>query len=99
MTVETCNSDVGIVEAAHRFKPDLILLDVMMPDVDGPTAFRQLQKVPELSSIPVVFITAKVVGGDITEFLELGAVDAISKPYDPFKLPEMVKEILSKSSP
>jgi CheY-like chemotaxis protein len=99
MTVETCNSGVGIVEVAHRFKPDLILLDVMMPDVDGPTAFRQLQKVPELSYIPVVFITAKVVGGDITEFLELGAVDVISKPYDPFKLPEMVKEILSKSSP
>jgi two-component system OmpR family response regulator len=76
MTVETCESGVDVVERVLQFQPDLILLDVKMPNVDGPTALGQLRQVPELISIPVVFITAKVMKEEVAEFRELGAVDS-----------------------
>jgi len=93
MKVETCDSGVNVVEKAHEFKPDLILLDVMMPNVDGPTALGQLRQVPELSKIPVVFITAKVMKEEVAEFRELGAVDIIEKPFDPQSLTEQINAI------
>jgi len=93
MTVETCESGVGVVEKALQFLPDLILLDVMMPNVDGPTALGQLRQVPELISIPVIFITAKVMKEEVAEFRELGAVDIIEKPFDPQSLTEKINEI------
>ena len=93
MTVETCESGVDVVEKAQQFKPDLILLDVMMPNVDGPAALGQLRKVPELISIPVIFITAKVMKEEDAEFRELGAVDIIEKPFDPQSLTEKINEI------
>jgi two-component system, OmpR family, response regulator len=96
MTVETCDSGLDVVEKSLRSKPDLILLDVMMPGVDGPNAFRQLREVPELNSIPVVFITAKAQPREISQLLELGAFDVILKPFDPVKLPERLKEIWSE---
>lgn len=97
MEVETCESGVDVVEKAHAFKPDLILLDVMMPNVDGPTALGQLRKVPELSKIPVVFITAKVMKEEVAEFRELGAVDIIEKPFDPQSLTEQISAIWDNS--
>ncbi|MBT3765781.1 MAG: response regulator [Rhodospirillaceae bacterium] len=93
MTVETCESGVDVVEKALQFLPDLILLDVMMPNVDGPTALGQLRQVPELISIPVIFITAKVMKEEVAEFRELGAVDIIEKPFDPQSLTEKINEI------
>ena len=93
MTVETCESGVDVVEKALQFLPDLILLDVMMPNVDGPTALGQLRQVPELISIPVIFITAKVMKEEDAEFRELGAVDIIEKPFDPQNLTEQINKI------
>ena len=81
------------LEVIEKNKPDLILLDVMMPNVDGPTALGQLRQVPELISIPVIFITAKVMKEEVAEFRELGAVDIIEKPFDPQSLTEKINEI------
>jgi two-component system OmpR family response regulator len=93
LTVETCESGAQVVEIARRFQPDLILLDVMMPNVDGPTALAALQKIPELSSIPVAFITAKVMREEVASFLKLGAIAVIGKPFDPQELTQKIIDI------
>jgi two-component system, OmpR family, response regulator len=94
--VETCESGAGIVEKAHAFKPDLFLLDVMMPDVDGIAALEAITSTPELKNIPVVFMTAKVQPGEIQRFRELGATDVLSKPFDPQELSANLQAIWEK---
>lgn len=73
--------------------PDLILLDVMMPDMDGPTTLAHLRERPDLADVPVVFITAKVQATEIEYFKSLGAVDVIAKPFDPVALAGQVQAI------
>ena len=81
--VDANESGVGIVENAKVFKPDIFLLDVMMPDVDGVAAFNALAGSPEFKSIPVVFMTAKVRPDELATFREMGVSDVIAKPFDP----------------
>lgn len=71
-------------------RPDVILMDVMMPDLDGPATFRLLQENPELRSIPVILLTAKVQPGDRRQFESLGVRGVIAKPFDPLTLPSEV---------
>lgn len=73
--------------------PDLILLDVMMPGMDGPTALEHLRTRPELADTPVIFITAKVQANEIEYFKSLGAVDVVAKPFDPVTLASQVQAI------
>ena len=82
------------IETATMFRPDLILLDVMMPELDGPSTFGLLQQSEETRHIPVIFLTAKVQAGDKRSLLALGARGIIAKPFDPLLLPEQVLEIL-----
>lgn len=65
---------------------DAILLDVMMPDMDGPTTYRRLQAEPSTKDIPVIFLTAKVQPADRRRFENLGVTCVIAKPFDPLKL-------------
>src|SRR5690606_21601982 len=67
-------------------KPDVILMDVMMPDLDGPSTFRLLQEDPAVRSIPVILLTAKVQTSDRRQFDELGVRGVIAKPFDPLSL-------------
>jgi len=83
----------GLKIAAEQ-KPDAILLDVMMPDMDGPSTFRNLQENEETKSIPVIFLTAKAQTREQRGFRELGAQGVISKPFDPLTLSDQVSEIL-----
>jgi CheY-like chemotaxis protein len=76
-----------------EFGPDLILLDVMMPVLDGPTTFQALREIPALSATPVVFMTAKVQTEEVAFYRELGAVDVIPKPFDPMTLADQIREI------
>lgn len=92
-TVKTCDSGKEAVEEAPKFQPDLIILDVMMPGMDGPKTLEELRKNPEINSVPVVFMTAKVQPQEITKYKELGAVDVIDKPFDPMTLSDKVKKI------
>jgi|TARA_Y100000031_G_scaffold62776_1_gene70636 CheY-like chemotaxis protein len=95
-TVEACASGEEACEVAPRFKPDLILLDVMMPIMDGPSTLRALRDDDETAQIPIVFMTAKVQKLEIAEFKKLGAIDVIEKPFDPMTLSDQVKAIWSK---
>jgi CheY-like chemotaxis protein len=94
LEVRTCASGVEGIDAAITWRPDLILLDVMMPGMDGPTVFRTLSSRPETQSIPVVFITARTQAQDVAGLRELGARGVLAKPFDPMSLADEVKAFL-----
>lgn len=75
-------------------QPEAILLDVMMPDMDGPATFRAMQSVPEIAHIPVLLLTAKVQGVDQRRFADLGVAAVLSKPFDPMTLAQQISEAL-----
>ena len=85
-TVEVCSRGRDALDAAPRFVPDLILLDVMMPGMDGPTTLQALRGLPGVGGVPVVFMTARVQQHEVDEYKQLGAVDVIRKPFDPMTL-------------
>jgi two-component system OmpR family response regulator len=91
-----CNSGREVLEKVKDVKPDLILLDVMMPEMDGPTTFMELKKQPDTASIPVIFMTAKTQAKEIARYEELGAVGVITKPFDPMTLTSQIKQLLGK---
>ena len=80
--VVLANSGLQGMERAEKDHPDAILLDVMMPAMDGPTTFLQLQKNPSTAKIPVILLTAKVQGSDQRRFAELGVAGILFKPFD-----------------
>jgi CheY-like chemotaxis protein len=96
MTVEVVGDPTLAIEAMTAFHPDLVMLDWMMPKMDGPTLFRQMKLRPETSALPVVFITAKASQRELDELLTLGAVGAISKPFSPKDLPGQLRAIWAK---
>ena len=73
--------------------PDIILMDVMMPVMDGPTALSKLKEDPKLNHLPVIFLTAKAMQSEIDRLWELGAVGVITKPFDPSTLFQEVQKI------
>ena len=94
--VKICSSGQEAVQSGPAFKPDLILLDVMMPGMDGPTTLQEMRKLPELSKIPVMFMTAKVQPQEVAHFKSLGAIEVIAKPFDPMKLSDLIKTAWAK---
>ncbi|NTU79820.1 MAG: response regulator [Chloroflexales bacterium] len=91
--VAVCSSGAEALVVAPSFAPDLVLLDVMMPVMDGPETLKQLRTVAATQSTPVVFMTAKVQRHEITHYLGLGAVNVIAKPFDPMTLASAITEI------
>src|SRR5215212_11717513 len=91
MTVEVVTDPLQAISVITTFKPDLVMLDWMMPGMDGPTLFRKMKEDPVTSGLPVVFITAKAQQRDIDELLALGAAGAISKPFSPKQLPDQLR--------
>jgi len=89
--VRGCNSGADGLAAAAEWRPDLILLDLMMPVMDGPTTLRHLRQNPQTADIPVVFMTARVQIQEIAYFKSLGATGVISKPFDPMTLAASVR--------
>jgi CheY-like chemotaxis protein len=96
MTVEVVGDPTMAIAAMNTFRPDLVMLDWMMPKLDGPALFRQMQSRPETKALPVVFITAKASQRDLDELMKMGAVATISKPFSPKDLPEQLREIWKK---
>ena len=94
--VKYCTNGKETLEAAKTFKPDLLLLDVMMPGMDGPETLQALRKLPELARTPVVFMTAKVQPQEVQGYMALGAMGVIAKPFDPMTLADQLREIWEK---
>ena len=93
MTVSVVSDPTQAIAVINEFRPDLVMLDWMMPVMDGPTLFRQMKLRPETSALPVVFITAKASQRDLDELKSLGAAGTISKPFSPKDLPEQLRAI------
>jgi two-component system OmpR family response regulator len=91
-TVRYCSDGRKVLEAVKDFIPDLLLLDVMMPEMDGPTTLRELRKIENCSMIPAIFMTAKIQADEIAEYKSLGAIDVIAKPFDPMTLAESINK-------
>lgn len=96
MTVSICSDPMKAIDTIVAFDPDLVMLDWMMPGMDGPTLFRKMKEKPETSALPVVFITAKASQGELDELLRMGAAGTISKPFSPKDLPDQLREIWAK---
>lgn len=95
--VETAGSGMAALERARRGDLDLILLDVMMPVMDGPAAFAALRKDEATRHIPVGFVTARTQQHEVAHFLDLGAVGVIAKPFDPMTLAIQVRRLCSRA--
>ncbi|PKF51868.1 response regulator [Enterovibrio nigricans] len=93
----SCSSGEEALEKAALSDPDLLLLDVMMPGMDGPTTLNHLRQIPHITSTPVIFMTAKVQPTEVKAYLECGALGVISKPFDPMGLADEIKTILKKA--
>jgi len=98
-TVETCSSGQEALDRAAGFAPDLILLDVMMPQMDGPTTYAKLRTQPAIAKVPVIFMTAKVQSHETQQYLDLGAVGVITKPFDPMALSDQIRAIWATTQP
>lgn len=83
----------GLIRAVS-YQPDAILLDVMMPGMDGPTTFRELRKNPATTHIPVLLLTAKVQASDQRSFAGLGVQAVLLKPFDPLTLSKQIAGVL-----
>ena len=91
--VQADTGRIGVDLAASE-KPDVILLDMTMPDMDGPSTLKALQTRPDTSAIPVIFLTARAMHHEKTALMQLGVKGIVTKPFDPTALATQVKEIL-----
>jgi CheY-like chemotaxis protein len=90
----TANSGAEGMAIAALERPDAILMDVMMPEVDGPTTFGKMQQNPTVANIPVLLLTAKVQGVDQRRFANLGVSAVLFKPFDPLTLAQQISDAL-----
>lgn len=88
-----CSNGREVLERAKDIQPDLILLDVMMPEMDGPTTLHELRKLEYYKSLPAIFMTAKIQADELAKYKEMGAIDVINKPFDPMTLADTIKTI------
>ncbi|GGC97021.1 response regulator [Vreelandella lutescens] len=91
--VKVCSSGEQALEEAVAYAPDMILLDVMMPGMDGPSTLMALRQLPSLEKIPVAFMTAKVQPHEVDQLIALGAESVIAKPFDPMTLANQVRTL------
>ena len=92
-TVKTCSSGEEALREAEAFAPDLLLLDVMMPGMDGPSTLAALRRLPSLAETPAIFMTAKVQPSEVDHLKSIGALAVIAKPFDPMALAEQVRSV------
>lgn len=92
-TVQVCSSGKEAIEKAPVFKPDIILLDVMMPQMDGPAVLKALREIPEVQSVPIVFLTARSQVREVERLKKMDVVDIILKPFDPMTIAKRIKSL------
>ena len=96
MVVDEAENGATGIAAARKERPDVILLDVMMPGMDGWDVFGELVKEERTAAIPVVFLTARAELRDQARGLELGGVDYVTKPFDPLELAPLIDDLLER---
>lgn len=91
LEVLNCAGGREALAAVTAFRPDLVLLDVMMPDLSGPETLAALRELPVMRGVPVVFLTAKAMPDELEQLLQHGATGLIVKPFDPMTLPSDIR--------
>jgi CheY-like chemotaxis protein len=86
-----CESGMQALERVPEFKPQLVLLDVMMPEMSGPETLVKLREMTDIQGVPIVFLTAKAMQDEVEALLEHGATGIIVKPFDPVALPQNIR--------
>ncbi len=100
LSLRTCSSGQEAMQvAASGIAPDLILLDVMMPGLDGPATLAELRKITATATTPVIFMTAKVQAAEVTYYKSIGAIGVIAKPFDPMQLAQQVRTMFELAAP
>jgi len=93
LKILACESGAQALEMVAGFAPQLVLLDVMMPGMNGPEVLQALRQRADTAAIPVIFLTAKVQEGEVAKLRALGALDVIAKPFDPMTLAATVRAL------
>jgi two-component system, OmpR family, response regulator len=96
--LDVCASGPEAIERTPDFEPDLIILDVMMPGMDGIETFNRLRAIPKLAHTPIIFMTAKAMKHETDRYRALGVADIIPKPFDPIALADQIREIWQRAS-
>jgi two-component system OmpR family response regulator len=100
LTLRSCSSGHEALQAASAGPaPDLILLDVMMPGLDGPATLAALRKIAATAATPVIFMTAKVQAAEVSYYKSIGAIGVIAKPFDPMLLAQQVRTLFEQAAP
>jgi two-component system, OmpR family, response regulator len=92
--VHEAASGAEALAAVEEMRPDMVLLDVMMPEMDGPATLLRLRELSRMEGVPIVFLTAKALASDHARLRTLGACGVLTKPFDPLLLPGLVDAIL-----
>ncbi|PCM42912.1 response regulator [Marinobacter sp. ANT_B65] len=92
-----CDSGQQALEQIGECQPQLILLDVMMPGMDGPATLEAIRRLPDYATTPAVFMTAKVQSDEVQGYLAQGAAGVIPKPFDPLSLADQIREIWNEA--
>lgn len=91
--VSVCTSGRTLLERLAEFEPDLIVVDVLMPDMTGPEVFAEVRRRPEFDTVPVVYLTGVIQEEEIENLRETGVADVILKPFDPMSLADRIDGI------
>ena len=91
--VAVCSSGAELLQRLPDFSPDLIIIDVMMPDMAGPEVLTRVRQVPGFSETPVIFLTGVINGNELKNLRDSGAADVILKPFDPMTLADRIDGI------
>ncbi len=95
-TVRTCDSGKKALEEVTAFQPDLIILDVVMPDMDGSRTMAELQKIPGVADIPVFFMTSRLHPDELDFYEKLGISGVLAKPFHPLEISNRVRGLWEK---
>ena len=93
----SCDGGQSALAQAEAFAPELVLLDVMMPKMDGLQTLSELRKLPSLASTPVVFMTAKIQQAEKQQYLDAGAIAVVEKPFEPMELGDTLRALYQQA--
>lgn len=91
--VSVCSSGMTLLERLAEFEPDLVVVDVLMPDMSGPEVLEEIRRKPEFDGVPVVYLTGVIQEEELDSLKESGVADVILKPFDPMKLADRIHGI------
>lgn len=93
-----CSSGFEALEKGPQFFPDIILMDVMMPELGGVDTCQKMKEIPNLQNVPVIYMTAKAQTREMQSLMDTGAIGVITKPFDPMSLPAQILDLVATNA-